>query len=244
MILLKYLHDLIGDFLGMMPLMTELSKQEELHVSIHPEVECLLDLVPKKYGIKLKDRDEASYDKIVEVDIFKVFKLAIERNYYMSKAALAYLNFDMSENPPKAELEFEAVETSAYDYIIAPFSRSLPPEQRWPQEQWQKLTELLPDKLFCIIGHERDDKNFMTGKNIFGMYNEPLIKVISVMKNARKGLISVVSGPSHIAFHISVKNYLLTNQYMAWGNNPEAVTIWNNIPHLKAEELVDILNRE
>jgi hypothetical protein len=100
----------------------------------------------------------------------------------------------------------------------------------------------MPAHSFCIIGHGRDERGFVTGNNVAEMYDEPLVKVINVMKNARKGLISVVSGPSHLAFHLGVKNYLLTNQQMTWGNNPEAISVWDAIPDLKTERLMEVLN--
>ncbi|MEO8108806.1 MAG: hypothetical protein ABI594_02185 [Ginsengibacter sp.] len=232
---------LIGDFLGVVPVMIELAKQDELHLKIHPEAELIFQLIPKKYNIKLQEKEDAFYNKIVELNISNAFTIANENNYYMSQAHFAYLGLPVPAIPIKAELEFEAADVPVYDFILAPFSRSLPPTERWPKEQWQRLVNLLHSNSFCIIGHERDERNFVTGKNVTQMYNENLVKVMTILKNARRGLISVVSGPSHIAFHLGVKNYLLTNQNMTWGNNPEAVRIEDHIPELKAEKVMQVL---
>ena len=233
---------LIGDFLGILPLMIELAKQDDLHVRIHPEAEHLFNLIPKKYNIKLQDEPPAFYDRVIELDISQAFDLSSSHNYYMSQSHFAYLGMPVPSPPPKAELEFDVADNSVYDYLIAPFSRSLPLEQRWPRARWQRLVELMPDHTFCIIGHNRDERNFIAGDNVIQMYNEEIVKVMSVLVNSRGGLISVVSGPSHLAFHLGVNNYLLTNQNMTWGNNPDAITICDYIPDLKAEKLVEILN--
>ncbi len=236
-------HDgLIGDFLGILPVVIELSKHENLHVNIHPEAESIFQLVPKKYSIELQKQESDLYSKTVELNVSIAFNISNEHNYYMSQAHFAYLGLPVPDKPPKAELEFEVTNEPAYDYIIAPFSRSLPPDQRWPKEEWQRLVDLMFDNTFCVIGHDRDERNFVQGSNVVQMYNEPIVKVINILKQSRKGLISVVSGPSHLSFHLGVKNYLLTNQNMTWGNNPEAVKIYDYIPELKAERLIEILN--
>lgn len=238
MTLLIYSDGLIGDFLGAIPTIIEFAKQDELHLKINPEADPLFKMIPKKYRIKLQEKEDALYDKVVELNISKAFTIANENNYYMSQSHFAYLGLPVPAIPIKAELEFESADLPVYDFILAPFSRSLPPTERWPREQWQRLADFLHTSSFCIIGHERDEKNFVTGKNVTQMYNENLVKVMTVLKNARRGLISVVSGPSHLAFHLGVKNYLLTNQNMTWGNNPEAVWICDYIPELKAERVV------
>lgn len=232
---------LIGDFLGVLPVMIDVSKRDELQVKIHPEATAIFSMIPKKYNIKLQDREDALYDVILKMDISRAFTISSENNYYMSQAHFAFLGLKVPETALKAELEFERIEMCAYDYIIAPFSRSLPACQCWPGEEWQRLTDLMPERTFCVIGHDRDPRNYITGKNVSEMYNQPLVKVANLLKSAQRGLISVVSGPSHLSFHLGVKNYLLTNQNMKWGNNPEAITIQDYIPELKAEKMVELL---
>jgi|GEM_PF-3315963 len=234
---------LIGDFLGVIPVVIDLSKRDELQMKIHPEATTVFSMIPKKYNIKLQEREDAFYDVILKMDISRAFTISSENNYYMSQAHFAFLGLDVPETPLKAELEFEEITTFAYDYIIAPFSRSLPAGQRWPKDEWQRLVDLMPESTFCIIGHERDPRNFIMGPNVSEMYNEPLVKVVNLMRSAKRGLISVVSGPSHLSFHLGVKNYLLTNQDMKWGINPEAIAIENYIPELKAEKVIEILHR-
>lgn len=241
MTLLIWNDGLIGDFLGVIPVIIDLSKRDELHVKIHPEATTIFSMIPKKYNIKLQEREDTFYDIILKMDISRAFTISSEKNYYMSQAHFAFLGLQVPEPPLKAELEFEEIRMFAYDYIIAPFSRSLPANQCWQREEWQRLVELMPESTFCIIGHERDPKNYVLGPNVSEMYNEPLVKVINLMKSAKQGLISVVSGPSHLSFHLGVKNYLLSNQNMKWGNNPEAIRLEDYIPELKAERVVELL---
>lgn len=232
---------LIGDFLGVIPVVIDLSKRGELHMKIHPEATRIFSMIPKKYNIKLQDRDDDFYDLVLTMDISRAFTISSENNYYMSQAHFAFLGLDVPETPLKAELEFEEISMIAYDYIIAPFSRSLPASQCWSKEEWQRLVELMPESTFCIIGHARDPRNYIIGNNVSEMYNEPLVKVINLLKRAKRGLISVVSGPSHLSFHLGVKNYLLSNQNMRWGNNPDAIRIEDYIPDLKAERVLELL---
>jgi ADP-heptose:LPS heptosyltransferase len=235
---------LIGDFLGIIPVMTELAKRNELHVSIPTEAEPIYHLIAKKYNIGLQEKEAEQYDTVIELDVSKAFGLACLHHYYMSQSHFACLGMPVPATPPKAELQFEETDVPVYDYILAPFSRSLPPQQRWPKERWQELVRLMPGSSFCVIGHGRDEREFTTGGNVSQMYNQPLVDVLRVLKKARKGLISVVSGPSHCAFHLGVKNYLLTNQAMTWGNNPDAVSVQDYIPDLTVEKLIAVLNTD
>ncbi|MEX6688153.1 hypothetical protein QTN47_11640 [Danxiaibacter flavus] len=230
---------LIGDFLGFVPVITELAKQDELHLVIHPESAAIFSLIPKKLNIS--QQQPVHYNRILKLDAYEACKISHIHNYYMSQAHFAYLGMPVPSIPPKAELEYEAVDVALFDYILAPFSRSLPSEQHWPKEQWQKLVDQMPQYSFCIIGHERDDHHFIAGNNVTGMFNKPIVQIINVLKRARRGLISIVSGPSHLAFHLGVKNYLLTNQQMTWGNNPDAIQVRDYLPALTAERLSTIL---
>ncbi len=239
MILLECKDGLIGDFLGFIPVIAALAKQDELHLAIHSESEELYELIPKKWNIS--KQQQIHYDKVLKLDAYEACNISHIHNYYMTQAHFAYLGLPVPHTPPKAELNYPVVDVPSFDYIIAPFSRSLPDEQRWPGSYWQQLVELMPQCSFCMIGHARDDHHFITADNVTGMFNEHFVTVINLLKKARQGLISVVSGPSHLAFHLGVKNYLLTNQEMAWGNNPDAIQVRDYIPALSATKLLSIL---
>lgn len=240
---------LIGDFLGTIPIMIELAKRDPdgAIAIIHPEAKHLFDMIPSIHRINRLPDDIVAFAAGSEanhqiLNISEAFRISHERNLFMSQAHFAYLGMPVPETPPKAELLFPFIEVPEFDYIIAPFSRSLPPNERWPQERWQSFVDSMPGSTFCIIGHDRDARNYIKGANVTEIYNEPIVKVCNLLKTARKGLISVVSGPSHLAFHLGVKNYLLTNQNMTWGNNPDAVKITWPIPALSANELINVIN--
>ena len=238
MTLLKCSDGLIGDFLGVMPLMADLRAEGPLEIEIHPEAEALFRLFPKSLDMRLKRLPDEAYDRVLNLDISAAFTISHQRNYYMSQAHFACLGRPVPDVPPKAALEYSTVEVPVCDYVIAPFSRSLPPQERWPAAQWQDLIDTMPDLQFCLIGHDRDDPDFVSGPNVTQFFGHPLESLISLLKAARKGLISIVSGPSHLAFHLSVPNVLLTNQHMTWGNNPDAIQIWDPIPKLQARDLI------
>ena len=147
------------------------------------------------------------------------------------------------------ELEFKRQDVESYDYVLAPFSRTLGSEQqwaceqRWPREHWQRLVDSMPGCSFCVIGHNRDPRGYLSGSNLTEKYGEPFPRVASLLLQVRKGLVSVVSGPSHFAFHLSVTNYLLSRQHGAWGNYPDAIRIPDFCPTTDPERVREILLR-
>ncbi|GAO43784.1 glycosyltransferase family 9 protein [Flavihumibacter petaseus] len=243
-VLLRNPDGLIGDFLGTIPAMIDVARIHQLDVVIHPEARELFDLIPKRYGITAIDEPGSNdgYDYHGTMDISAAFTLSHQKDYYMSQAHMELLGLWVSPQPPKAELDIPDIDVPVADFILAPFSRSLPSEQKWPAAQWQKLVDMHPDKTFVVIGHDRDPRRFITGRNVLDAYAQPITEVCNLLKKARRGLISVVSGPSHLAFHLGVKNYLLTNQNMTWGNNPDAIQLRHQIPNMTAEDFSTFLD--
>lgn len=229
---------LLGDFLGTLPFMQAVATREPLEVIIHPEAAQLAALSHPKYGIRFIKTTDVPDDMsllINTLDLQHAFRLSVEHMLYMSQAHFLQQGWTVPAEPPKADLLIPDIPVPKYDFIVAPFSKSLPEEQKWPQEQWQNLVNMFPDLTFCVIGSHKDPRGFVHGQNVFEHYGLLLNRVFNLLKNARNGIISVVSGPSHMAFHTGVQNILLTNQNMEWGNNPDAFCIKDYIPTLKAE---------
>ncbi len=111
--------------------------------------------------------------------------------------------------------------------------------------KWQELVNTLPDKKFCLFGNSLyDDPSFIEGDNVTSVFDQPFEVVANIMLKSKEGLISVVTGISHLAFHLGVKNILLTNQNMTWGNNPEAVMIKENITFLTTDNLIENITKD
>lgn len=243
---MKYLENtegLIGDFLGTIPVMQALAKKTPLLVKYHPEAAQVIGLIPKSYGIVwIKELPAIESDRwFKRLNIQQAFQLAWDQGLYMSQTYFPQVGLPIPYPEPAADLTFPDMEVPLADYVLAPFSRSLPDNEKWPQQEWNNLVKLLPDKKFVVIGSSANDPNFITGPNVQNMYGSPLAEVCNLMLKSKGGLISVVSGPSHLAFHIGAKNILLTNQQSAWGNNPRAVQVRDTLSTLKAEKLVKIL---
>jgi hypothetical protein len=240
MIYVNNFEGLIGDFLGTIPAMQKLAEKDELLVKIHPEIEGLFKLIEN-------DRIKGTFDSMSGKDFIKLsnveaFKESSKLNCYMSSAFMVAAGLDFPKVSPKAKLTYE-INTSTLpigpiDYLISPFARSLSESNKWQREKWQELVKKLPDKTFGVLGNYKyDDPMYINSPNVQNFYSLSFDVLCRLFKNC-KALISVVTGTSHLAFHLGVKNILLTNQTMAWGNNPDAIKITDQIPDLKVETVI------
>jgi hypothetical protein len=57
------------------------------------------------------------------------------------------------------------------------------------------------------------------------MYGQPLKHVGHVMKKAKYGMVSVVTGLSHFSYALNIHTIQLTVQPMNWGNCPDGTRI-------------------
>jgi ADP-heptose:LPS heptosyltransferase len=179
-----------------------------------------------------------SYDR--EFNIQRAFNFAAANNLHMIQANFAEVGLPIPKDIPRPHLFIQEEEVPEVDYILSPFSRSLPEHERWQQYKWQMLIDRLYGKSFAIIGGNNDDRYYLTG--CLKIYGKSLNYIANVLLHS-KGLISVTTGTSHLAYALGVKNYLFCSQG-AWGKNPEAVqltdtmTAINSIP---VEKVISML---
>jgi hypothetical protein len=238
---------LIGDFLGTIPAMQEIAKRDKQVYVIHNDsVTGLFQLIRPEYNLKRHVGSPIiSSDKVIHLTCTEGFKHADSRGLYMSDAYLSLYGFKVDKSKPaKADLYIERKESvPGVDFVLAPFSRCLPDEQKWDREKWQALVDAFPDNTFAVCGTTRHDMyNFVTGTNVINFYDNPFNDVADLLMKSRYGLISVVTGIPHLAFHLSVPNFLITNQGDGWGNNPDAHKIRNDIKTLTTEEVITFIN--
>ncbi len=237
---------LIGDFLGTVPAMQEIAKRHgEVFVIHNDSVTGLFSLIREEYAMKRHLGENAFVsEKIYDINSTAAFQHASTRGLYMSDAYLSLLGFPVTNKPAKADLLIERkASVPSVDFVLAPFSRSLPLEQRWGRGRWQQLVLDLPECRFAILGSSKNDPmNYIHGKNVVNFYDNSFNDVADLLQKSRFGLISVVTGIAHLAFHINVQNYLLTNQGDTWGNNPDATKIRNDLTTLTTDELISFLN--
>ncbi|HRQ17714.1 MAG TPA: hypothetical protein PL085_11600 [Agriterribacter sp.] len=239
MIKVNALDGLIGDFLGCVPAIQALAKRESVCVTYHPEVKELFEMTG------LTPYDPAYHiTKEITINCTDAWNIAIPKGLHMTQAYFPLLGLDIPGKPVRAELVSVASLPKKYDYVIAPFSRSLPDNQKWRIKSWVELARSMPANNFLMIGHSRDYSHPSARiiPNLYTLMGADFCDLIAVMEEAKKGLISIVSGPSHLAFHLGVKNYLITNQRDAWGVNPDSVQIRDFIPDLKAETIKKVLD--
>jgi hypothetical protein len=246
MILIDNKNALIGDFLGSIPAMQEWSKIDIVLVKIHPEAKHLFNLINNPRIITIDDFENIEDEHILSLDCSEAFGIAARKNYYMTQAFMEQALLKVPTVPPKAILNYEdSNEPKGYydiDYLISPFARSLPEDQKWPIDKWLELVRSLPDNIFGVLGNSKyDERNIWKNeKNVVPLYDFDFKTLCRIYRDS-ECLISVVTGTSHLAFHLSVKNILLTNQNMTWGNNPDAIKITDYIPNITVEQVIDKL---
>jgi len=241
MILLNNPDGLIGDFLGTIPVMQQLAKDNKgIHVIIHPEAEKIFKLIPAQYNIERvfhRQYPDTLYTRKLELDISKAFEVSDKKGYYMSQAHFDILGLPVPPVPPKADLHINPVACPQYDFLLAPFARSLPPQEKWDRKKWQKLVDNFPQLRFGLLGtRAHDDPEFLKGYNVEAEFDHDFNYVANMLRECR-AVISVVTGISHLCFHLGVPNILINNQNFTWGTNPEAVCIRTSIPMLKVDEV-------
>lgn len=232
---------LIGDFLGSIPAMQALGKTDKLVVEIHPEAEKLVSLIDNPDEIVFTTQPSGGH---IAHTIYSAtaFPIATGNNWYMSQAFFRQVGLEVPLVPPKAKLKYDDVNVPTFDYIISPFARSLPDRQKVTKSIWKELVDLMPDKTFCVIGtsvHDRSD--FILRPNVWAMFDCNFEAVCNLLIKARYGLISVVTGTSHLAFHLGVKNWILNNQDFKWGTNPDGYSLRHDIPSLFGYIIKDFL---
>jgi ADP-heptose:LPS heptosyltransferase len=237
-IYVKDVPTLIGDFLGCLPALQELAKNNNVYIEEISDYKSLYSLIPKDQSIHPTNLQGKPITYTISIN--NAFNNAHINNWYMSQAFFKELNLYVPSTAPKAILSYDESPQNDF-YFISPFARSLPPQQKWSQENWQSFVNINKDKNFRVLGNTRfDEPNFIIGDNVSDFYDRDLRTVAGVLKSSN-GLISVVTGTSHLAFHLSVKNIVLNNQDMTWGRNPDAIHITTHIEQLKPITLSEYL---
>jgi len=121
-----------------------------------------------------------------------------------------------------------------YDFIIAPFSNDF--RRTWPLENYVKLIEALlftygASSKIAIIGGKNDPKPLLVSRQVKHEYGWSIAWVYTLMKRARKAIITVDSGPSRLAHVAGVKNHVLLAPdwyVLDWQTHPGAFNVVGN----------------
>lgn len=233
-------NDLIGDFIGTIPAMQEMAKGGPVEVICKDGVAELLEMAGLSRHSSWMFSD--SFDGIGDrtFDLHGAFALAAKESLHMTQANFKAMGLPIPKDVLRPFLQVgpDPRMSVAYDYILSPFSRSLPENERWPKERWAELVKAMPDKKFAMVGGPNDDPDYIPGTSvIFGHSFEYLSMLLL---NVRHGLISVVTGTSHLAHALGARNFLFCNQG-AWGKNPDALIFPGTIPSITVSQVVQNL---
>jgi len=229
---------LIGDAVNTYGIMRDLSQANGgLEVAIHPEAKWFFDLLPPELNIKVVDwvGNDAK-----ELDLVGAFNFSHTSDLHMSQCYHYQFGLATPTAPIRPVLNVPDLDVPVYDYLLSPFSRSLPIEQKWDMPNWEQLANRLKEQGYevAVLGNSQYDQKF---KNITNEQDRPIAEVLNMIKKCRKGLISVVTGTSHLAYAMGTKNYLLNNQGGKWGVNPDAVSIETYIPNISVDEVITLI---
>ncbi len=128
-ILINNVPSLIGDFLGVIPTLQEYSKQGNVYIQIPPTLTSLLKLTSRCNPIYQYNGE--SVGKTVDINIHEAFTLSHKNNLYMTQAFMMQAGLPVPNIAPKAISYVKDIEVRTYDYVICPFARSLPENQKW-----------------------------------------------------------------------------------------------------------------
>lgn len=232
----------LGEFLGTIPIMVEMTRQTACEFIIHPTMREVFELIPKKYNVR-EYRGDRFVKADEELDLIRIYnkcKLAYEKNYHITQAFFEFFGLDTPTSAIRPQIEVERYRCYDYDFVIAPFSNRLSPQQLWDWRKWNEFCEIMEEYEFGILG--MDFKNStaikmpIDRKNTHIIHSSPLAMNCNYLINSKFGCISVVNGMSSLCFALNVKNYILCNQYRNWNLNPESKRWYKDIPVTQPEE--------
>jgi len=241
---IEFTDGLIGDFLGGIPAIQIIAMgYDETEVRIHPEAQKILPIIKRHPSLHFspESRPRANAKRFL-LDSSSAFQVAVNKNIYMSQAYIASLFKEVPAFVPKAQLEILPIHTPSYDFLISPFARSLPPEQKVDKKVWEEFIASNPTYSFAILGNSKyDPMDYLAPQpNLSREFDHDFQYLSNLMKNSKHGLVSVVTGTSHLAFHLGVKNFLINNQNFVWGTNPEAKQLRKHIPLISSKDLTEL----
>jgi hypothetical protein len=221
---------MIGDFLCSIPVMTALAKRGGGgDICVHDSVRAIADLIAPSCRIGFSQHRRQHHAVLHYLSLYdgQAYQLAHDVGLHMTQAMYSMFDLPIPDKPERPKLKVKDEWTATYDFVLSPFSVSLQddPIQLLPQAQWQRIVDMQPDKKFGVFGSRTDPLNYIVGDNVWNEYDNEWNTVCNIMQRAREGLISVVTGTSHLAYALGVKNYLFDWQNTPWGINPDAVRI-------------------
>jgi len=130
-----------------------------------------------------------------------------------------------------------------YDFVISPYSRSDHNNNKlWPYDRWQSVINMLKDKnqSVCVTGSDEDLKVF-NGVDYF--MGHSIRDVAGLLSKARKAVLSVDNGISHLTHFVGSPHFLIYPQCLPakWVDNPNAIKIHREPMQITTEEVKKVV---
>jgi hypothetical protein len=110
-----------------------------------------------------------------------------------------------------------------FDFVLSPYSRSDYRNAKvWPLERWQELVaELSSWSSVCVVGSGEDERVF---ENVTYFMDQPLRDVCGLLAKARRAVLTIDNGMSHLAHALRVPHFSIYPAALAptWTTNLNA----------------------
>jgi hypothetical protein len=226
----------IGDFLGTLPPILELTKSHEVYLQTVPALQEILPFLPPEIRLGTHPHPDKTYTISIDAAQSRWEQWHIPQAYYEQ------LDLPVPKECPTIPLNVPYKKVPTYDYVIAPYSVSLPWGHLWTSEKWDKLISSFPLHRFALIGSKTDPK-LGWHHNLKTYLGHPWLDVLNIIRNA-KCVISVPSAISHFTYALGTPHILFINQ-PAWSQNPEAKAQLTNylINEIEVDTVIEVLKR-
>lgn len=151
------------------------------------------------------------------------------RNEHATQILMRAAGVEPPKDIPRPKIVFED-KAPAYDYVIAPFTADQR-ERGWDMQNWWQLIAGLHGDV-AVIGGANEQKISCIPDSQHH-YGKALGFIASLIKSARKAVITLDSGPSRLAHAVGCKRHLLLCSNVVqqvWAMNPYGHTLYAE-PH-------------
>jgi ADP-heptose:LPS heptosyltransferase len=197
----------LGDSLCALPVLESL-RQEHPNLEILFRNESVAQLMPKNLRERCSwDLKNGGYDVLV-LGMWEAVK-RFGRIAHPTQLLYMLAGLEPPKEVPRPKIVFDN-NAPAYDYVVAPFTKD-DRERGWDIDSWsdlfRQLAESDPGATICVVGGKSD--HVFAHNAVSHCYGQSLAYVASMIKNARRAVITLDSGPSHIAHAVNSKNHIL-----------------------------------
>jgi ADP-heptose:LPS heptosyltransferase len=246
----------IGDCLYSFPAIIELAKQNNgLYIQMYHE--GMWELLPKeKYNIK--KLNDLEHERIPHLSTWPVKIIDAWTNepphiftgMHASQGYFDLLGLPVPPEIPIVEIEYPEIkldDSMIYDYIFAPFSISDDGHKEWrPYSQWEVLAEKLQPAKIAIFAN-KEQPQFMQKDYIDWLVNIDLKLVCNIIKNVKKCVVTIDSGPSHLTHGVGANHVLIYPHVTPpnWAKNPRnnSIQVQANVRDLSVDRVLEAINK-